>query len=193
VIEQVKAVHARVEGTRLDGVPYRALDPELIGWVHTCIPFAVMTAYDRYVRELSRAEKDRYLAEQAVIGRMGGADRVPESVDELDAYLERMRPRLAMTEQTWSFVDFIAGRSAEVPLGRRERFDRWVAIRASMSLMPEFAQRLTATRTPAFLQRAWLAPSDRFKAAVVRWAYPELPCKRIALERALAGRRSAAA
>src|SRR3954451_14895701 len=32
VIEQVKRIHGRVEGTRPDGVPYRALDPELVAW-----------------------------------------------------------------------------------------------------------------------------------------------------------------
>jgi uncharacterized protein (DUF2236 family) len=187
VIEGVKRVHSRIEGTRPDGVPYRALDPELIGWVHNAIPWAVMTAYDRYRRPLSTAEKDRYLREQAVIGRMGGADRVPESVSELEAYVERMRPQLAMNEQTHSFLDFVAGRSPEFPVSARERFDRWVGIRASMSLMPDWAQRLTGTQQPALLQRLWLRPSDRLKASLVRWVYPELPCKRMALARA-AGR-----
>jgi uncharacterized protein (DUF2236 family) len=177
-------VHERVSGARPDGVAYRALDPELIAWVHTCIPWAVMTAFDRYRRPLTREEKDRYLREQAPIGRMGGADSLPESVGELDAYVERMRPRMAMTEQTRDFLDFLAGTSADFPVGRRERLDRWISIRASMSLMPEWAQRLTGTWQPALLQRLWLAPSDRLKAGLVRWAYPELPCKRIALARA---------
>jgi uncharacterized protein (DUF2236 family) len=184
VIESVKKVHARVEGARPDGVAYRALDPELIAWVHTCIPWAVMTAFDRYRRPLSEAEKNRYLAEQAPIGRMGGADWVPETVSELDAYVERMRPRLAMNEQTRDFLDFVAGTSADFAVGRRERFDRWVGIRASMSLMPEWAQRLTGTHQPELVQRWWLAPTDRLKAKLVRWAYPELPCKALALARA---------
>jgi len=109
---------------------------------------------------------------------------VPESVAELDAYVERMRPLLAMTEQTQSFLDFVAGRTDEVALSRRERFERWTGTRASMSLMPEWAQRLTGTHVPAPLQRVWLRPLDRLKAATVRWAYPELPCKRMALARA---------
>lgn len=184
VIEGVKRVHSRIDGTRPDGVPYRALDPELIAWVHTAIPWAVMTAYDRYRRPLSREEKDRYLREQAPIGRMGGADRVPESVDELEAYVERMRPLLAMTEQTRSFMDFLAGRTDDFPVGARERFDRWVAIRASMSLMPEWAQRLTGTWQPRLVQRLWLQPTDRLKGSIMRWVYPELPCKRMALARA---------
>ena len=69
LIAGVKRRHASVVGVRPDGVPYEALDPELIGWVHTCIPWAVMTAFERYNRPLSPAERDSYLREQAVIGR----------------------------------------------------------------------------------------------------------------------------
>jgi uncharacterized protein (DUF2236 family) len=192
VIERVKQIHARVNGTRPDGVAYRALDPELIAWVHTCIPWAVMTAFDRYRRPLSLEEKNRYLAEQAVIGRMGGADYVPQTVADLERYVEEMRPRMAVTEQFRSFFDFVAGSSEEPPVGRRERFDRWVAIRASMSLMPEWARRLTGTWQPELVRRLWLSPSDRLKANLVRWAYPELPCKAIALARATGQAHSAA-
>ena len=176
-------MHDRVNGTRLDGVAYRALDPELIAWVHTCIPWAVMSAYDRYHRPLTTEEKDRYLTEQAVIGRMGGADWVPETVAQLDDYVEKMRPRMEMTEQTRSFMDFLAGTTDDFAIGRRERFDRWVAIRASMTLMPEWARRMTGTWQPGLLERFWLQPSDRLKARTVRWVYPELPCKQMALTR----------
>jgi uncharacterized protein (DUF2236 family) len=160
VIEGVKRVHARIRGTRPDGVAYCALDPELIAWVHSCIPWAVMTAYDRYRRPLSDEERSRYLAEQAVIGRMGGADWVPETVAELDAYVERMRPKLAMTAQTRSFLDWLAGRSEDAPVPRRERLDRWVSIRSSMSLMPEWARRRRLTPRRSALDRA-SRPRDR--------------------------------
>ena len=46
LIEHVKRVHSHVNGTRPDGAPYRALDPELIAWVHTCIPWMIMRAFD---------------------------------------------------------------------------------------------------------------------------------------------------
>jgi uncharacterized protein (DUF2236 family) len=186
VIERVKRMHARVEGTRPDGVAYRALDPELIAWVHTCIPWAVMTAFERTRRPLSVAEKDRYLCEQAVIGRMGGADWVPESVSELHDYVEKMRPLLSMNTQTVEFLGFLEGRVDQEPLGRKDRFDRWGAVRASMGLMPEWARRLTGTYQPALLDRLYFAPSDRLKARVVRWAYPEPPCVAMARARAAA-------
>jgi uncharacterized protein (DUF2236 family) len=197
VIESVKRVHSRIQGVRPDGVPYRALDPELIAWVHTCIPWAVMNAYDRYRRPLSREEKDRYLREQAVIGRLGGADSAPETVAELEAYVEKMRPLLGFNEQTRSFLDFLAGRSEDVPAGRFEHFDRWSSIRGSMDLMPGWACRLTGTHVPELVQRLLLRPHTRLRAQLVRWACPELPCKRMASARAagtaaLAGERGAA-
>ena len=193
VVERVKRIHGQVGGARADGVAYQALDPELIAWVHTCIPWAVMRAYETYNRPLSVAEKNRYLTEQAVIGRMGGAVDVPETVSELDAYVERMRPLMAMNEQTVEFIGFLAGRVGDQPIGLRERYDRWVAIRASMGLMPEWARRMTGTQVPDLLRRLWFAPSDRLKATVVRWAYPELPCKAMALARASGRAASTAA
>ncbi len=78
VIERVKHIHSFVNGTRPDGVAYRALDPELIAWVHTCIPWMILRVYEDTKRPLSQHEKDRYLSEQAVIGRMSGADWVPD-------------------------------------------------------------------------------------------------------------------
>jgi uncharacterized protein (DUF2236 family) len=186
VIERVKKIHSRIQGVRSDGVAYRALDPELIAWVHTCIPWAVLCAFDRYCRPLTVAEKDRYLAEQAVIGRMGGADWVPESVAELDDYVERMRPQMAMNDQTVSFIGFLAGRIGDQPLGSKELLDRWIGIRASMSLMPEWARRMTGTYQLPLADRLLFGPSDRLKATLVRWAYPVLPCKAMALERAAA-------
>lgn len=183
VVESVKRAHSFVHGTRPDGVAYRALDPELIAWVHTSIPWAVMTAYDRYARPLTRDEQDRYLREQAVIGRMGGAEWVPESVAELDAYVERMRPLLCRSEPLQDFLDFVARGSDAFPLRRGERIDRWIGVRASMDLLPAWAQRLTGTDAPDLLRRLVLRPSDRLKSALVRWAYPELPCKAMALAR----------
>ena len=183
LIERVKHIHSHIHGVRPDGVKYRALDPELIGWVHTCIPWAVMTAYDRYARPLSVDEKDRYLREQALIGRMGGADWVPESVRELEDYVLRMRPKLAVNEQTLGFIEFISGRSADLPVSRAEQWYRWTAIRSSMALMPAWAQELTHTAQPRAVQRWGFEPSDRLRARILRSVVPELACKRLALAR----------
>ncbi|HJR26629.1 MAG TPA: oxygenase MpaB family protein [Acidimicrobiales bacterium] len=185
VIERVKRVHAGVNGTRPDGVPYRALDPELIAWVHTCIPWAVMEAYSRYRRPLSTAEKDRYLAEQAPIGLLGGADRVPVSVAELAEYVEHMRPKLAMTEQTRGFLDFLAGDvEGEHGATRPRQLERRLGISASMLLMPAWARHLTGTYQTRVVEVGYLVPRARLEAQLLRWAYPVLPCVELATARA---------
>jgi uncharacterized protein (DUF2236 family) len=144
-----------------------------------------MTAYDRYRRPLSRAEMDRYLAEQAPIGRMGGAERVPGSVDELEDFVERMRPQMAYTEQTHEFIHFLTEGAVEPDhvVSRREAWERRMGLCASMSLMPAWARNLTGLQQPEWFERAYLRPSERVKANVVRWAYPEPPCKEMALRR----------
>ena len=184
VIESVKRVHSRINGTREDGMPYRALDPELIAWVHTSIPMGIMNAYPKYTRPLSIEEKNRYLKEQALIGRMGGADWVPETVSELADYMEKMRHQMAFNEQTRDFLDFLYGRVEGAGLSRFELFDRWASVQSSMSLMPEWGRRLTGTYQPEWMLKSWIWPHERLKARIVRWVYPELPCRAMAMARA---------
>jgi uncharacterized protein (DUF2236 family) len=193
VIERVKKVHARIGGTRPDGVEYRALDPELIGWVHTCIPWAVMEAFHRYRRPLSEAERDRYLTEQAVIGRMGGADWVPETMDQLADFVETMRPLLAMNEQTRRFIGFLAGDSdGEFRGSARQQLEARLGIAASMTLMPVWARQISGTYLPAAVQRLYLEPNTQVQTRLIRYAYPELPCRAMATERVLARATAAA-
>lgn len=187
VIDHVKGVHRHIHGERPDGVPYRALDPALIAWVHTCIPWAIMEAYHRYRRPLSIAERDRYLGEQARIGRMGGADRVPETMAELTDYVEEMRPLMAMNEQTRRFTDFLAGDSdGEFGIGPRKQLENRIGLAAAMSLMPAWARHLSGTYQPAAVRRLVLDPSARLQFRLITWAYPELPCRELAVARASA-------
>jgi uncharacterized protein (DUF2236 family) len=184
LIGRVREIHTHIHGTRPDGVAYTALDPELIAWVHTCIPWAVMEAFSRYRRPLSTGERDRYLAEQAPIGRMGGAEWVPETMAELEAYVERMRPLMGVNEQTRRFIAFLAGDSAgEFGVGPLKQLDNRLGLAAAMSLMPAWARHLTGTYLPRSVQRLYLDPSTRLQTRLIRWAYPELPCRALATAR----------
>jgi uncharacterized protein (DUF2236 family) len=186
LINAVKRMHGKVEGMRPDGVPYRALDPELIGWVHTCIPWAVMTAYERFNRPLTTEEKDRYLTEQAIIGRMGGAGEIPETAADLEDYVDRMRPKLGVNDQTLEFFEFLMtmpfGMPVPDPLSRPvHRFQ----IEAGLSLMPGWARRMTGFDAPAVARRLVHGPSLHAYARALRWSFGTPPYKRLAEERAL--------
>ena len=172
LVGAVKKMHGRVNGTRPDGVPYRALDPELIGWVHTCIPWAVMQAYERFNRPLSNQEKDRYLSEQAVIGRMGGAGEIPETATELEEYVEAMRPKLAVTEQTKEFFEFLLTSPFGVQLpGPLTRHGNRFQLEAGMGLMPRWAQELSGFAPSARLYEMAHLPSLHAYARTLRWAF----------------------
>lgn len=187
LIAQVHRMHARVHGVRPDGVPYRALDPELIAWVHTAIPWAVMLAYERVNQPLSAADKDRYLSEQSVIGLMGGADEVPTTVDGLHAFVEIMRPRLAVTEQTRSFFDFLEGAPFGVRApGRLAPIANRYQLEAGMSVMPRWIRHLAGFEHSALSQRVLYDGPMRSYAARLRRGFGTPPF--VAMAQARAGR-----
>jgi uncharacterized protein (DUF2236 family) len=172
VIERVKHVHSFVTGTRPDGVPYRALDPELIAWVHTCIPWMILRAFEHTNRSLSVEEQDRYLTEQAVIGRMGGADWVPTTAAELDQYIETMRPRLSVNAQTREFIDFLMTSPlfGDLPAPVDRPLHRF-AIYAGMSRAPHWARELIGYDRPSALTRRLMEPALQWDARQTRWAF----------------------
>ena len=185
VIERVKHVHSFVTGTRPDGVPYRALDPELIAWVHTCIPWMILRTYEHTKRPLSQQEQDRYLAEQAVIGRMGGADWVPTTAAELDDYVESMRPKLNVNAQTREFIDFLMTSPFFPNLpGPVDRQLHRFTIYAAMSRAPLWARELIGYDRPPALTRRLMEPALQFDARRLRWAFGMPRYARLARERA---------
>lgn len=182
MIERVKRMHSRVNGTRADGVPYRALDPELIAWVHTAIPWAVMTAYEKFNRPLTTAQKDTYLREQSVVALMSGADEVPTTVADLEAYFEAMRPQLEFGPLTREFFDFLIGGplGALVPPRPLARPVKRFQVEGGVSLMPRWAQELTGLDRPEIVQRLMHQRSMRSYARLLRWATGTPPWRELA-------------
>jgi uncharacterized protein (DUF2236 family) len=186
LINEVKRIHGYIEGNRPDGVPFRALDPQLLAWVHTMIPWMIMRSYERYTGPLTDAEKDRYLEEQAVIGRMAGGEGVPESMAELDEFVAAMRPHLAVTEQLMEFFEFLLT-SPFLPKGTPAVIDRALHsyfVRAGMSLAPEWVRRLTGYQHSELRQWLMFEPYIRADARMTRWAFGEPAYLRLAKARA---------
>lgn len=183
MIDRVHKIHSRVNGTMPDGRPYEALDPNLIGWVHTAIPWAIMQMFDRVCRPLTVDEKNRYLAEQAIIGRMGGAGDIPETIDELHDYVEAMRPQLAVNEQTRGFIDFVLGDVDGYDASQRELLERRISLQQSMSLMPAWARRMAGLHHSDTAQRLFFEPTMRAQSNLIRWAYGTPAYRRIADDR----------
>ncbi len=191
MIERVKRMHSRVNGVRADGVPYRALDPELIAWVHTCIPWAVMTAYEKFNRPLTPEQKDAYLDEQSIVAYMSGAEEVPTTVARLEDYFANMRPRLEFGPLTREFFEFLIGGplGALVPPGPLAGPVKRFQVEAGVSLMPRWAQELTGLDRPERVQRLMHQRSMHTYARLLRWATGTPPWRELADERVGAAER----
>jgi uncharacterized protein (DUF2236 family) len=144
-----------------------------------------MTAYERFNRPLSEEEKDRYLVEQAVIGRMGGAGEIPETAAELEEYVEAMRPKMAVTGQTREFFEFLLtspfGVRLPGPLSRRgNRFQ----VESGMGLMPRWAQELSGFAPSPVAYKTLHEPALHAYARTLRWAFGTPPFRALAEQRA---------
>ncbi len=106
-IELVKRIHDRVVGTAPDGRPYEANDPHLLTWVHCTEVDSFLSAFDRYgYGRLTDAEKDRYVAEMAEVGRRLGATP-PTDRAGLAAELEMFRGECEYGDQARETVRFL--------------------------------------------------------------------------------------
>ncbi|MFV0258503.1 MAG: oxygenase MpaB family protein [Acidimicrobiales bacterium] len=107
-IAAVTAIHERVVGARSDGVPYRANDPHLLGWVHATEVDSFLSAYGRYGgSSLTRTERDRYVAEMAEVGGRLGVIEPPTDTAALAARLDRYRSECRSDDLVSDAVTFL--------------------------------------------------------------------------------------
>ena len=91
-IRRVNAIHRAVRGTRPDGKPYSALEPDALLWVHATLVDTALRMYHRFVAPLSHADAQRYHVESAAVAvHLGVPERlVPPTIAELRAWMATM-------------------------------------------------------------------------------------------------------
>jgi uncharacterized protein (DUF2236 family) len=83
----VNQVHARVRGD-----DYRALDPELLLWVHATLVDSALVTYQTFVQPLTTSEREDFYQESKLLGELLGIprDRFPQRLRDFDDYIDRM-------------------------------------------------------------------------------------------------------
>ena len=96
--ERLSAI-ARAMHTKVTGPGYRALDPELLRWVAATLYQSAETAYERFVGNLTDAEKDEVYARSAVFATALGCPEEywPASRAEFARYWEETLATLRVT------------------------------------------------------------------------------------------------
>lgn len=132
---RVTRMHERVNGETHEGVPYRAMDDDLLTWVHVTAAWGFLNAYIRYAEPgMSRAEQDRYYKEGEVLGKGFGAKWVPTTADEVDAYMAKMKPLLYANDTIEAFLKL----TAETPVyGKLAQGVQRRLVEAAIDLVPD--------------------------------------------------------
>lgn len=167
-VKMVRSIHERVTGVLPDGTTYVASDPHLLSWVHVAEVDSFLRAYTVYgSTELTPAERDRYVAESAVVARKLGVLDPPTTEAQLAEQLAAFRPELRGTREAREAVQYLLFRP---PLALPARAPYAVLMAAGIALMPRW------TRLP--LRLPWLPVSERtviralgvLATGTIRWA-----------------------
>ena len=88
---RVRAMHAKTRWEH-DGVEYGADDPDLLLWILATLVDSALLVYQRYVRPLSRDERDEYWQDYKQIGRLFGLGdaHMPATIGDFEAYVRFM-------------------------------------------------------------------------------------------------------
>lgn len=83
----VNQVHARVRGE-----DYRAMDPELLLWVHATLVDSALVTYQTFVQRLTASDREDFYQESKLLGELLGIprSRFPEGLKEFDEYVQDM-------------------------------------------------------------------------------------------------------
>ena len=89
--EAIRAVHDRVSGAA-QGRPYSANDPDLLLWVNATLIDTTLVVYERFVRRLEEAERERYYLETVSSAESFGIPPawIPPDLAAFRAYVDGM-------------------------------------------------------------------------------------------------------
>jgi uncharacterized protein (DUF2236 family) len=89
--ERINDAHRRVKGIdRETGLPYDALDPDLLLWVHATLVDSALLYEELTVGALDEADRQRFHEEQMLVAELLllPRERIPPTVPELRAYID---------------------------------------------------------------------------------------------------------
>lgn len=167
LIEKVRTIHLKVTGVAPDGRPYSASDPDLLTWVHVAEVSSFLAAHLRYRNpQLSLADQDAYYDEIALIAERLGAHDVPRSRQQVEDYLQRMRPHLQCDARSLEVVEILL--NAPAPSRLAEPIGK-LMLQAGIDMLPEWAQAMLGLEQGP-LQRRMIRLGIERTAPVLRWA-----------------------
>jgi len=140
----VSRAHRPVHGESHRGVRYAADAPGFAAWVHNALTDSFLQAYLSFGPDtLSETEQDRFVSEQARIGRLLGADPIPTTASSLRDWINE-HTALADSPGMHEAIDFL--RSPPLPSIVLPAYQTMV--RAATATIPADMNRLLGLQSP---------------------------------------------
>lgn len=145
-LNRVNTIHEQVHGTRPDGKPYRARDPNLLRWVHLAEVLSFLHAYRRFGEpSLPLFEQNQYIREMQRIGNALGANNLPDSVAQAQADLLGYQDELVIDNRVREVLSLIEA----FPSRKRDRPFVRLIVAAAFEQLPDWVLALLGrTRAP---------------------------------------------
>jgi uncharacterized protein (DUF2236 family) len=131
-VARVRRRHGPIHGYSHQGLAYDASDPALDAWVHNSLTDSFLTAFRIYGSQpCPDALADRYVTEQVRVGRLLGAEPLPETALALGNWLST-HPDLGPSPGSAEAVSFL--RRPPLPLAVRSVYS--LLFRAAVPTLP---------------------------------------------------------
>lgn len=170
----VRTRHRPVVGQSARGKPYDASDPALAAWVHNSLTDSFLTAFREYgAHSCSESDADRFIAEQARVGALLGADPIPATADTLAAWVAD-NPALEPSPGAIEAIQFLR----RPPLPPPIRIAYGLLFRAAVATLPVRISEIMGVKT-----RAGDREIGRASVAALRWSLGSSPDWQLALVR----------
>ena len=173
-VAQVRRIHRVVAGTSSRGRPYDADDPGFSAWVHNALTDSFLVAHQTFgAVRLDPTDLDQFVLEQTRIGRLLGADPMPESAAELATWIEG-HPDVAPSPGMADAIQFLG----DPPLEPGLKFGYKLLLEAAVATLPDRLRSILGlTKLPGAVVAA------RVEIAALRWALSSSPSWQLALIR----------
>jgi uncharacterized protein (DUF2236 family) len=138
---QLHQRHSQIHGTTETGLPYGALDPDLLLWVWATLGDCLVRSHERFVRPLTATERRELYAEWKLVAYACGvpAGACPDTWDDFSTYFgDMVDSELLPTEVARTVAGYVRRPPVPFPLN---------------VLSGEIMQTLTAGQLPAHLRR----------------------------------------
>lgn len=148
-------IHSKAIGIEpVSGNRYDANDPDSQLWILITGWHSVLTAYETFgPGKLSDAEVDRFWAECAIAAEFQTCDpaAVPRTREEVRAYFEEWRPKLAASEATQRMMHHLLNGAGEIMprkglLGLTRPIANWLICKGTTATLPRHMRKLADVR-----------------------------------------------